>query len=123
MIDLLSHWANDVLLWIGFGTLAGLTAKAILPGRDSGGTVATLLMGVGGTVVGCGLVALVWTGKRVSPLSLAGFVAATLGATILLVFHRLLAGRFFREEGTGVGSRLRPRNRKRITTVLTQDPL
>ena len=46
---------NDILTWIGFGTLTGLLAKAIMPGRDPGGTVATLMMGIGGTVIGAGL--------------------------------------------------------------------
>ena len=36
------HWVNLVLIWIGFGTLAGLLAKAVLPGRDPSGTVGTL---------------------------------------------------------------------------------
>jgi len=35
--------------WVGFGTIVGLMAKAIMPGRDPGGAVATLSMGVGGT--------------------------------------------------------------------------
>ncbi|HEY4760243.1 MAG TPA: hypothetical protein VIH42_06665 [Thermoguttaceae bacterium] len=43
------QWANTVLVWVGFGTLVGLLAKAIMPGRDPGGAVATLLMGIGGT--------------------------------------------------------------------------
>src|SRR5262249_26494630 len=48
------QWANDVLVWIGFGTLVGLVAKAIMPGRDPGGAVATLVMGIGGVIFGCG---------------------------------------------------------------------
>jgi len=47
--------AQDVLMWVGFGTLVGLVAKAIMPGRDPGGAVATLLMGIAGTVLGCAL--------------------------------------------------------------------
>ena len=43
--------ANEFLTWIGFGTLSGLTAKAIMPGRDPGGAVATLLMGIGGNAI------------------------------------------------------------------------
>ena len=39
-------WANDVLAWIGFGTVVGLLAKAIMPGRDPGGAIATLAMAV-----------------------------------------------------------------------------
>ena len=52
------QWANDILIWIGFGTLVGLMAKAIMPGRDPGGAVATLMMGVGGAVIGCSMLML-----------------------------------------------------------------
>ncbi|MFP6668962.1 MAG: hypothetical protein VB876_16740 [Pirellulales bacterium] len=48
------QWANLILVWVGYGTLAGLLAKAIMPGRDPGGAVATLCMGIGGAVIGCG---------------------------------------------------------------------
>ncbi len=50
-----THIANDVLSWVGFGTLAGLAAKAIMPGRDPGGAVATVLIGIGGTFIGGGV--------------------------------------------------------------------
>jgi uncharacterized membrane protein YeaQ/YmgE (transglycosylase-associated protein family) len=116
VLEVLHQLANDVFVWIGFGTLAGLFAKAILPGRDSGGTVATVLMGVGGTAVGLGLVALFFDRKHVTPLSGLGFVAGTFGAVFILLFHRLLSGRFFREEGTGVGVSA-PRARKRVLTI------
>ena len=53
-IALAQQWANDVLIWVGFGTIVGLAAKAIMPGRDPGGAVATLAMGVGGSIIGCG---------------------------------------------------------------------
>ena len=35
-------WIDHVLTWVGFGTVVGLLAKAIMPGRDPGGAVATL---------------------------------------------------------------------------------
>jgi len=92
----MTQWSNDLLVWIGFGTLAGLMAKAIMPGRDPGGAVATLLMGIGGTMIGCGLL-LFATGQRVTPISPVGFLVATAGAFVLLFFYRLLGGRFFRE--------------------------
>jgi hypothetical protein len=50
--------AHDVLAWVGFGTLVGLLAKAIMPGKDPGGAVATLAMGIGGTVMGLGTLGL-----------------------------------------------------------------
>jgi uncharacterized membrane protein YeaQ/YmgE (transglycosylase-associated protein family) len=89
--------ANDLLVWVGFGTLVGLLAKAIMPGRDPGGAVATLMMGVGGSVVGCGSLMFFWEGHRVTPISPMGFLCATGGAFVLLFFYRLLSGYFFVE--------------------------
>ena len=99
--ELARQWTNDILVWIGFGTLVGLLAKAIMPGRDPGGAVATLLMGIGGCVIGCGTLSYFWQGgARVTPISPLGFLVATAGAFILLFFYRLLGGRFF-QEGDG----------------------
>ncbi len=91
------QWANTVLVWVGFGTLVGLLAKAIMPGRDPGGAVATLMMGIGGTVIGCGTLTYFYQGAHVTPISVVGFVVATGGAFILLFFYRLLAGYWFTE--------------------------
>ncbi len=90
---------NDVFVWIGFGTVAGLLAKAIMPGRDPGGAVATLAIGIGGAVFGCGTLAYFLPEQRLSPLSPMGFVVAIAGAFVLLFFYRLLAGRVIRGEG------------------------
>lgn len=91
------QWAHLVLVWIGFGTMAGLAAKAIMPGRDPGGAVATLMMGIGGSVVGSGTLMFIWEGSRVTPVSPLGFVVATAGAFIILFFYKILAGHFFTE--------------------------
>ncbi len=89
--------ANDVLVWVGFGTIVGLLAKAVMPGRDPGGAVAPLMMGVGGTIIGCGTLTYFWEGRRVTPISPEGLVVATAGAFILLFFYRVLGGHFFVE--------------------------
>lgn len=89
--------ADGVLTWVGFGTLVGLLAKAIMPGRDPGGTVATLCMGIAGTVIGCGTLSFFHEHHRVSPISPIGFLVGTGGAFALLLFYRLLAGYFFSE--------------------------
>jgi uncharacterized membrane protein YeaQ/YmgE (transglycosylase-associated protein family) len=94
------QWANTVLIWVGFGTLVGLLAKAIMPGRDPGGAVATLAMGIGGTVVGCGALTYFYDGFHVSPLSPIGFAVSTGGAFVILFFYRMLAGHWFTEGGT-----------------------
>jgi uncharacterized membrane protein YeaQ/YmgE (transglycosylase-associated protein family) len=87
------HYANDLLTWVGFGTLAGLLAKAIMPGRDPGGAIATLVMGIGGSILGSGVLMFFWNGHHVTPLSVEGFGVATAGAFILLAFYR-----FFRRD-------------------------
>ena len=106
------QWANLVLVWGGFGTLVGLLAKAIMPGRDPGGAVATLAMGIGGTVIGCGILAFFYEGYKVSPISPIGFVVGTAGAFVVLFFYRMLAGYWFVEDSVPVRRRRRRRPRR-----------
>jgi uncharacterized membrane protein YeaQ/YmgE (transglycosylase-associated protein family) len=119
------EWVNYVLVWIGFGTLAGLLAKAIMPGRDPGGPLTTLLMGIVGTFIGCGTLMLILQGQRISPISVVGFAVGTAGAFVLLLFHRLLAGRLIVEGGHGRHSHhphhARGRSRQRHTTIINND--
>ncbi|HEX8642147.1 MAG TPA: GlsB/YeaQ/YmgE family stress response membrane protein [Allosphingosinicella sp.] len=76
--------------WILIGLIAGAIAKAIMPGRDPGGCLVTILLGIAGAVV-AGFVgrALGWyeIGEG------AGFLAAIVGAIIILFIYRLFAGR------------------------------
>ena len=103
-------WVNDILVWIGFGTVVGLLAKAIMPGRDPGGAITTLAMGIGGVIIGCGAWTLFSNGPRVTPVSPLGMVVATAGAFMLLFFYRLLGGRMIQEgEGTVLVREERPR--------------
>jgi uncharacterized membrane protein YeaQ/YmgE (transglycosylase-associated protein family) len=106
---------HEVLVWVGFGTLVGLAAKAIMPGRDPGGAVATLMMGIAGCVIGCGCLMFFRPEAKVTPISPLGFVCATAGAFILLFFYRLLAGAIFPEaEAADLWThRLRRRRRSR----------
>ncbi|MEZ6131526.1 MAG: GlsB/YeaQ/YmgE family stress response membrane protein [Planctomycetaceae bacterium] len=97
VMEIIRNSLNELLRWVGFGTLAGLAAKAIMPGRDPGGAVGTMLMGIGGSVIGCGSVLFFWRDAEIDPISGKGFIAATLGAFTLLFFYRLLAGSFFAE--------------------------
>lgn len=111
LMEMAQQWTNDVLVWVGFGTLVGLLAKAIMPGRDPGGTVATLCMGVGGTVIGCGLLAFFSGVQRVTPISPLGFVVATAGSFVILLFYRILSGYWF-VEGDAVTRRHAVRRRR-----------
>ena len=112
--------ANEFLTWIGFGTCAGLAAKAIMPGRDPGGAIATLLMGIGGAVIGGGVLMYFTGGMKIQPVSLLGFVVATGGAFLLLFFYKLLGGRIIREgdHGARIAAPQYTRRRKRRQTLV-----
>jgi uncharacterized membrane protein YeaQ/YmgE (transglycosylase-associated protein family) len=89
--SLVSQWAHFVLIWVGFGTLVGLLAKMILPGKDPGGALATVVIGIVGSVIGAALL-FFFSGVRVSPISPGGFALALAATTFLLVLYRLLYG-------------------------------
>src|SRR5205823_12592426 len=119
--EVIGQWVNDILLWVGFGTLVGLAAKAIMPGKDPGGALTTLIMGIAGSVIGCGTLMFFWNGLRVSPISPLGFVVATGGAFLLLFFYRLLAGRYFKEGTDTLFRRHTPHRHHRQVNVLRED--
>ena len=123
IIEIVKSSLNELLRWVGFGTLAGLAAKAIMPGRDPGGAVGTMLMGIGGSVIGCGTVLFFWREASIDPISGKGFVAATLGAFSLLFFYRLLSGSFIRESSVHEDkiihkARKRSRRRRMVDDVI-----
>lgn len=97
LLKAMDETAHAMLEWIGFGTLVGLTAKAIMPGRDPGGAVVTLVIGIAGCVIGCGIAMYAFDSPRLTPISTLGFFASTGGAFILLALYRLMAGRIVRE--------------------------
>lgn len=90
-----------IIGWIVFGLIAGLIAKAIMPGRDPGGVIITILLGIVGSVIG-GFIgqALFGYGRSVNDsgdLSRPGFlmslVLSVVGAIVLLAGYRLIKGR------------------------------
>ena len=77
--------------WIIIGGLAGLIAKAIMPGKDPGGCIVTILLGIAGAVVAGFIGRTVgWYGAGDRG---AGFIAAIVGAIIILAIYRMIAGR------------------------------
>ena len=90
-----------IIGWIIFGLIAGLIAKAIMPGRDPGGVIITILIGIAGSVIGGFLgQALFGYGRAVNDsndLSRPGFlmslVLSVVGAVVLLGIYRLIKGR------------------------------
>ena len=77
-----------IFSWIIFGLIAGLLAKAIMPGKDPGGWIVTILLGIGGAIIG-GFVATLLGFGNVSGFNLYSFLIAILGALILLWLYRM----------------------------------
>jgi len=74
------------IIWIIFvGFLIGAIAKLLTPGRDPGGCVITILLGIAGALVGTWIGRFFWGENYV-----AGWVMSIVGAMILLLLYRLL---------------------------------
>jgi uncharacterized membrane protein YeaQ/YmgE (transglycosylase-associated protein family) len=83
-----------ILGWILLGLLAGIIAKAVLPGDDPGGFIITTLIGIAGAVLG-GLVARALDiGDPIDEFfDLSTWLAAIIGAVVLLLVWRVVTGR------------------------------
>ena len=79
-----------ILGWIFFGLIVGALAKLVMPGRDPGGIIVTILLGIVGAVLGG------WIGQALgmyAPGQPAGFFMSFLGAVAVLFVYRLFARR------------------------------
>jgi uncharacterized membrane protein YeaQ/YmgE (transglycosylase-associated protein family) len=79
-----------ILAWILFGLVIGIIAKLLMPGRDPGGFIVTILLGIAGAMIG-GFVgrAMGFYGEGET----AGWLMSILGAVILLALYRMVARR------------------------------
>ncbi len=80
-----------ILAWIVIGLVAGLIAKAIMPGRDPGGFIVTTLLGIAGALLG-GWVGSALTGQGLEGFSFWSLFLAVVGAMALLGLYRLATG-------------------------------
>ncbi|HEY1082822.1 MAG TPA: GlsB/YeaQ/YmgE family stress response membrane protein [Prosthecobacter sp.] len=81
-----------IFAWIFLGLLAGGIAKMLMPGKDPGGCLVTILLGVVGASVGG------WIGTQlgwgsVQEFDMRGLGLAILGSLVLLLIYRMVAGR------------------------------
>lgn len=81
-----------IISWIIVGTIAGILAKVILPGRDPGGFLLTPLIGIAGGFIG-GFLFRFLGGAGFTGFNLWSILVATVGAIVLLFVYRLFAGR------------------------------
>ena len=80
-----------IIGWIVIGGIAGAIAKMLMPGRDPGGVIVTMLIGVAGALLAGFLGrALGWYNN---PGEAPGIIASIIGAMILLLLYRLFLGR------------------------------
>jgi uncharacterized membrane protein YeaQ/YmgE (transglycosylase-associated protein family) len=80
----------DILLWVVFGLVVGIVAKMLMPGRDPGGIIVTLVLGIVGAMLGG------WLGRVMGLYregEAAGFIMAVIGAVIILGLYRLILPR------------------------------
>ena len=79
-----------ILAWILFGLVVGIIAKLLMPGRDPGGFIVTILLGIAGALLG-GFIgrALNLYGQNES----AGWIMSILGAIVLLALYRMMVRR------------------------------
>lgn len=79
-----------VIGWIVFGVIVGAIAKLLMPGRDPGGIIVTMALGIAGALLGGFLGrALGWYQEN-EP---AGFLMSLAGAVLLLFIYRMVVGR------------------------------
>jgi len=79
---------SEFLGWVVFGLIVGVIAKLLMPGKDPGGFIVTILLGVAGAVLG-GFAASAMNMQQPTPA--AAWILSILGAILLLVIYRLLA--------------------------------
>jgi len=80
----------SILGWIIFGLIVGALAKFLMPGRDPGGIIVTIGLGIVGALLGGFL------GRAMGfygPGDVAGFVMSLIGAILILLLYRLLIAR------------------------------
>lgn len=81
-----------ILSWIAFGLIAGVAAKWIMPGRDPGGIVVTIALGIGGAIFG-GMLGTEYGFGGMGGFDIRSLMTAIVGAMILLTGYRLVTNR------------------------------
>ena len=78
-----------IIAWIVLGLIAGILAKLIMPGKDPGGMIVTIIIGIAGAFIG-GFVSSFLGFGAVTGLDLRSILVAVGGAILLLLIYRLV---------------------------------
>ena len=88
---------GDIISWVVVGALAGVIAKVLMPGKDPGGCIITIVLGIVGAVLAGYLAHLLKISDETKSLGDRGFLTklgfGIVGAVIILAVYRLIAGR------------------------------
>lgn len=79
-----------ILSWILFGLLVGVIAKLLMPGKDPGGWIITILLGIAGSFVGGYFARWLGLGEHDKGFNLASIATAVGGALVLLIAYRVI---------------------------------
>lgn len=79
-----------ILSWIVLGLVAGALAKLLMPGKDGGGWIITMVLGIAGAFVGGYLGSMLGLGGSANGVNLGSIVTATAGAFVLLFVYKLI---------------------------------
>jgi uncharacterized membrane protein YeaQ/YmgE (transglycosylase-associated protein family) len=79
-----------IIGWIFFGLVVGIVGKLLTPGRDPGGFILTIVLGIAGALIGGFLGQSLGFYREGEPV---GFIMAVVGSVILLLLYRMFAGR------------------------------
>ena len=76
---------HGIIATLVIGLIIGAIAKLLMPGKDPGGCIITILLGIAGSFVGT------WIGQMIfGPQYIAGFIASIIGAMLLLLLYRMI---------------------------------
>ena len=80
----------SIIGMIIFGAIVGAIAKLIMPGKDPGGIIVTIILGILGSVIGGWILGMVVPGRDAGT---AGWIGSILGAILLLWIYRMVVAR------------------------------
>lgn len=81
-----------IIAWIIFGLIAGAIAKLLMPGKDPGGFIVTIIIGIVGALIGGFIGRAIGLGD-VNGFDIRSFIVAIIGSIVLLLIYRMFAGR------------------------------
>lgn len=85
---------SNAIIWLILGLVAGALAKFIMPGKDPGGLLVTIGLGIAGSFLGGYLAGVLGiAGSQTGGFSLPSIVTAVIGALVLLIAYRFIVKR------------------------------